>query len=380
MRSLRSAWALVALIALLVAWPLAVQAAARVIAPDGWLFSNGAAPEAQRRVGQWKTALTLPVMQVLSSPYEDRFAETIAVFERPEPIPAELFADEPTAVDLLAQTVSNVVGLQPPTSAGLRYTRTGELVAWGRWTTQDISYDCVLAPSGTNSTLVIMAVRADDIGDYSGTFERVVEGLTEVTEAMPRFSLLGWRFGAVLVWLTLALGLHALMLRFVDHEGDHGAAGSRAAMALGGLLLVGGALTYFGLSGRELAITSAGSSLAAVSMWVVVSGMVVAGLHLVVAKRLDPGVVKSAPSSGVFASSSFSSTYLSSSISRSSMKAEDIAAASGTWTTQSRLGLTDTLEPPSPEEFAASSSSSFPTIPDEPPTEPVEPSEPIEHE
>lgn len=338
---------------LLMLLPLVSLAAVELAVPSEWDVGGAAATEAQRRANAWSQALDLPLEQVAASPFDDRFSETIAVFERPDPVPAAIFEDDDAALALLSELSRPIVGTGKPSEAFMRETLSGHRIAWGRWVRDDINYDCVLAPSGGSSSLVIMAVRANSLEDYRSTFEQATTGLVGVTEAMPSFSLWGWRVGSVLVWVCLALGLHSLMLRYVDHDADHSTAGSRAALLVLPLFIVSGLVVYFGLAGRTLAIEHAGSSLEAISVWVAVSGMCVAGVHYLVASNLDRGVVQSAPASGIYASGVMSSASMV------NMRREDLSALSSA---NLRRARPDDDEPPSPEELAAESQTVLPKL------------------
>jgi hypothetical protein len=293
-----------------VSWPAISRAAARVIAPNGWGESATAAPDAQRRASQWETDLGLQLAQVVSGRAGDRFAETVAVFERPQPIPAAVFDDEAKAFAELASAVVAIVGDDAPGLAEIRTTATGERIVWARWLVDDLSYECALAPSGNTGSLVISVVRARELAIHQPRLETMFEQLEGVTAPMPRFSLLGWRIGSILIWIVLALGLHAAMLQLGDQDDDHRQAGARASAINLVLILVGTGLTAVAASGRELALIHEGSSVAALSVWVAVVGIVVVGLHYTLTSRLDRGVVQSAPASGAYASGVHSSAEL----------------------------------------------------------------------
>jgi hypothetical protein len=296
------------LLALLLAWPLLAEAAARIVSPPRWTESSDAAPEAQRRAGRWKDSLGLRLVQVASASDADRFAETAAVFERSEPVSTEVMASEATAVDELAGVVANVVGSAPPEASGLRVTASGASVAWARWIVDDLAYECVLAPSGETSSVIVIAVPAEERNQHRATVDLIIDNLEGVSEPMPRFSLGAWRFGALLLWAALALALHAAMLRFVDQDHDHATAGRRAALINLVLVGIGSVAAHVFLGTRELAIVGSGSSVAAMTMWIVVAGIVVVGVHFLISSRFDRGVVQSAPSTGAFASGIYSRT------------------------------------------------------------------------
>lgn len=307
----RRSW-LAAMWVSVLAWMLVTasiaEAAARVVAPDRWLESSAAAPDAQRRAGRWKDDLGLRLSQVVSASERGRATETVAVFERSEPVTEALMDDEARAIDELARTVTNVVGADAPEAASLRTTEAGERVIWARWFVDDWAYECVLAPSGEGSTLVIIAVLASDLDAELPTIDGMISQLDGVTAPMPRFSLWPWRIGALLVWIALGLALHAGMLRLVDHDDDHATAGRRAALINLGLVALGSVAAHVVLAGRELAIVAAGSSLAGMTEWIVVAGLVVVGTHFLISTRLDRGVVQSAPLSGAFASGVYSAS------------------------------------------------------------------------
>lgn len=322
----------VPLLALLIAWPLLAQAAARVVSPPSWGESLAAAPEAQRRAGRWKDALGLRLVQVVSAADADRFAETAAVFERSEPVSIDVMASEATAVDELAGAVVNVVGSDPPEESGLRVTASGASVVWGRWVHDDLSYECVLAPSGDSSSIIVIAVPTDERTEHSATVNLIIETLEGVSEPMPRFSLGAWRIGAVLLWLALALALHAAMLRFVDQDHDHATAGRRAALINLVLVGIGSVAAHMTLRPRELAIVASGSSVNAMTAWILVAGIVVVGAHFLISSRYDRGVVQSAPTSGAFASGIYSRTDMIRA-SRSDVLSipPELAELSGSW-------------------------------------------------
>lgn len=313
---------------LLTAWtiatPAVAEAAARVIAPNGWGESAAAAPEAQRRARSWQDALGLRLAQVISAADNDRFAETVAVFERNEPVSEDAFASEAAAIDALAQAVANVVGTEAPERSELRITADGQRIAWARWTIDDLSYECVLAPSGDTATIVIAAVLAARAESQRPIVTEVFEQLEGVSAPMPRFSLLGWRLGSIVMWLALALGLHAAMLLLADREDDHGHAGVRASGINLVLVVAGTAIAAVLLGEREPALIHAGSSVAALAVWIGVAGLVVVGVHFLLASRLDRGQVQSAPSSGAFASGTYvTADVLRSTASRSGMRRSD---------------------------------------------------------
>jgi hypothetical protein len=324
----------VPLLALLLAWPMLAQAAARIVSPPSWGESSAAAPEAQRRASRWKEQLGLRLVQVVSASDSDRFAETAAVFERSEPVPLEVMQSEAMAIDELARAVAILVNSQPPIESGLRSTASGASVAWGRWSVDDLSYECVLAPSGSSSSIIVIAVPADERTEHAEVVNRIIDNLEGVSEPMPRFSLSAWRFGAVLLWSALALALHAAMLRFVDQDDDHATAGRRAALVNLILVVIGSVAAHVTLSTRELAIVHSGSSVSAVTTWIVVAGIVVVGAHFLISSRFDRGVVKSAPSTGAFASGTYSRTDMMRSMSRSGVRprVSDLAETSDVWT------------------------------------------------
>lgn len=323
----------VPLLALLLAWPLLAQAAARIVSPPSWGESRAAAPEAQRRASDWKEQLGLRLVQVVSSSDSDRFAETAAVFERSEPVSLEVMQTEATAIDELARAVVNVVGSEPPEESGLRSTATGASVAWARWIVEDLSYECVLAPSGSSSSIIVIAVPASERTEHAKIVDRIIDSLEGVSEPMPRFSLGAWRFGALLLWSALALALHAAMLRFVDQDHDHATAGRRAALLNLVLVGIGSVAAHVTLTTRELAIVHSGSSVSGMTAWIVVAGIVVVGVHFLISSRFDRGVVQSAPSTGAFASGTYSRSDMMRPRSGSGVlpRVSDLAETSDVW-------------------------------------------------
>lgn len=316
----------------MLAWPLFARAAARAIPPRTWAEAHETAPEAQRRAGRWKDTLGLRLVQVMSSSNDDGFAETAAMFERSEPVSSEIMKTEATAVAELARLVGSVVGSQAPDASGLRTTATGSTVAWGRWIVDELAYECVLAPSGDSSSILVIAVKASEFEQHGEVIDGIIANLEGVSEPMPPFSLLAWRIGAVLLWIALAVALHAAMLRFVDQDEDHATAGRRAALINLGLVVLGTVAGYFVLGPRELAIVHSGSSVTAVAVWIFVAGIVVVGAHFLISSRLDRGVVQSAPTTGAFASGIYSRTDMIR-VSRSGVRPipPELAELSGTW-------------------------------------------------
>ncbi len=315
-------------------WPAIANAAGRVVVPSDWGKSASAAPEAQRRASRWQAALGLRLTQVVSAPQDDRFAETVAVFERSEPVPERAFADEAAAVAALTAAVVNVVGSDAPKRAQLRTTASGQRVAWARWTVDELSYECALAPSGDTATIVIATVLASEAEEHRPMLDELFDGLDGVSAAMPRFSLLGWRVGSILLWLALALGLHAAMVPLGDRDHDHGQAGQRAAAINAALVVIGTGVAVVALRGRELALAHAGSSVAGLAVWIGVAGFIVVALHFLLSSRLDHGQVQSAPSSGAFASGIYSTAdVIRSSVSRSDMRRvpDELEESSSSW-------------------------------------------------
>ncbi|KIG16733.1 hypothetical protein DB30_04206 [Enhygromyxa salina] len=334
--------------ALVIAWPVVARAAARVVAPLGWSESARAAPAAQRRAGEWKDALGLRLEQVLSERDGDLFAETVAVFERPEPVTEQVFSTDAAAIEALASVVAPIVGEQPPEAAQIREISNGERVVWARWSVNELVYECVLAPSGSTATIVIMAALPNDFGFQRERLDEIVASLEGVTAPMPRFSLVSWLVGAVLVWLAMALALHAVMLAFVDQDHDHKQAGTRASLVLLALVAVGTVAAYMTLGDREAAIIHSGGSLNGLTVWILLAGIIVAGGHFLITSRLDRGVVRSAPETGAFASGTYgTSDVLRSSITRTNMRmrTEDLAATSGSWVSGPAGVPADTQQP-----------------------------------
>jgi hypothetical protein len=179
----------------------------------------------------------------------------------------------------------------------------------------------VLAPSDGTASVVVAAVLASEAVNHRSALASVFSGLEGVSAAMPRFSLIAWRLGSIVVWLALALGLHAAMLPFGDREQDHRQAGTRAAGIGLVLVLLGSVVSSLALAGRELALIHAGSSVAGLAVWIGVSGLSVVGLHFLIAARFDRGPVQSAPASGAFASGIYSSAdVIRSSVTRSGVR------------------------------------------------------------
>lgn len=325
---------LVPLLAVLLAWPLIAHAAVRVLAPQTWGEASEAATAAQRRAGRWKDTLGLRLVQVVSSPENDGFAETVAVFERSGPVSVEVMQSEEAAVHELARAVGNVVGSDAPTESGLRQIESGAIVVWARWIVEDVAYECVLAPSGSTSSIVMIAVPAIELSQHRVTIDDIIATLDGVSEPMPKFSLSGWRLGSLFLWLALALALHAGMLRFVDQDDDHATAGRRAALINLALVVVGTGAAYLILGPRELAIVDSGSTVKAMVVWVFVAGLIVVGAHFLISSRLDRGKIQSAPSTGAFASGIYSRTDMIRA-SRSSVRGvipPGVSDSSGAWT------------------------------------------------
>jgi hypothetical protein len=348
MREWRSRWSILAVLLLaawtITSWPTIAHAAARVIAPNNWGESAAAAPEAQRRARSWQDALGLRLAQVISAPANDRFAETVAVFERSDPLSEDAFASEAAAVQALSDAVANVVGSEPPEQSEMRSVASGEQLVWARWTVDDLSYECVLAPSGETATIVIAAVLAAHAEAERPTLTAVFEQLEGVSAPMPSFSLLGWRLGSIIMWLALGLGLHAAMLQLADRDNDHGQAGMRASGINLPLVVIGTLVAAVLLREREPALIHAGSSVAGLAVWIGVAGLVVVGAHFLIASRLDRGQVRSAPSSGAFASGTYmTSDVLRSSASRSGMRraTDERERSAGASQSQSRIVVDD---------------------------------------
>jgi hypothetical protein len=332
----RLAWCLLMLVLLsLVAEP--ARAAVRVVAA-GWLESGDAAPDARRRASRWTEALGgLRMVQVLSTPADDRFAETLAVFERSQPIPDEAFATSEQAVTSLTSMVGELVGTDPPVASELRTLASGERIVWAQWIVDDLAYEFVLAPSGDSASLIVVAVLASQLSTERAELDRIYESLQGVTAPMPEFSLWLWRAGSVGVWLVLAACLHVLMLAFVDRDRDHRQAGMRAAAILVPVMLIGTLLARGPLLERELALTHSGTSLAGMLTWIGLSGLCVVALLVWAAQRADRGLVRSAPATGAFASGTYSTAdMVRSTIQRAAIR--DPAASSGTWTRPRRPG------------------------------------------
>jgi hypothetical protein len=341
--------------------PSHADAAARLQPPDGWGESAAAAPDAQRRASQWQRALGLRLTQVASAPAGDSFVPTIVAFETAEPVTEAVFADPAAAIQLLEATVVDLLGTADPIAAELRETTSGERVVWAHWILDDLSYECVLAPSGDTATLVVAAVLTRDHQRQQATLTRVFAELDGVTAAMPRFSLAGWRLGSIVMWIALALGLHAAMLPLGDREQDHAQAGKRSAAINLVLVIIGTLIAGVALRGRALALHYAGSSVTEMMVWVGVAGLTVVGFQVVLAARFDRGRVQSAPPSGTF-SGVYGSETMRSSISRTTLRRTPEEFSPSASTSGSRLP-TDGTEGAG-DELSASTSRGRITIDD----------------
>lgn len=334
----RLAWCLLMILLVsLLADP--ARAAVRVVATD-WLESGDAAPDARRRASRWTEVLGLRMVQVLSTDADDRFAETIAVFERGEPIPADGFASPEQALASLSGMVRELVGSQPPIASELRTLASGEQIVWAQWIVDDLAYEFVLAPSGESASLIVVAVLASQLATERAELDRIYASLEGVTAPMPAFSLPVWRWGSLALWLALAAGLHLLMLAFVDRDRDHRQAGMRAAGMLLPVILIGTLIARKLLVERELGLVHAGTSVTGLVTWIGLTGLCVAALLVLLAQRADRGVVRSAPASGAFASGTYSTAdMVRSTIQKAAIR--DPAASSGEWARPRRLSLDD---------------------------------------
>ena len=205
-------------------------------------------------------------------------------------------------------------------------------MAWGRWVVDDLVYECVLAPSGDNSSVVLIAVPASELHQQQHLIDDIILNLEGVSEAMPHFSLLAWRLGSLFLWMALALALHAANLRFVDQDDDHATAGRRASLMNLGLVALGSGAAYLVLAPRQLALVHAGSTVMEMTVWIVVAGIFVVGAHFLIASRFERGRVQSAPASGAFASGIYSRTDMIRA-SRSEVRTipRELAESSGSW-------------------------------------------------
>lgn len=335
-RILALAIAVLCLIGIGVAFPSTARAAARIVAPAEWSESSHAGAEAQRRASRWREALGLRLTQVASSPGDDRFAETVAVFEHTEPVPESAFVSGERAIATLHDHVAPLVGDAPPTSSGLREVEGNVAVAWGRWVVDDVVYECVLAPSGETTTIIILAALVGESQQNRAAFDAIIDNLQGVTPAMPAMSINAWRIGSVLAWLALALMLHALMLGLADREGDHRQAGQWAAGLSLVLIAVGTTAAGMVLQSREPAIVHAGSSLVGLVAWIGVAGLCVVGIHLLLALRFDQSI-QSAPSSGTYSAESIRAAISSSAAESGAgprWDEDDLTASSGQWLQQ----------------------------------------------
>jgi hypothetical protein len=306
------------------------HASAKVVAAPGWYESSEATPEARRRAQRWADALGMRMVQVLSTDDDDRYAETIAVFEHAEPVRAERFADEAKALATLATMVEGLVGTQPPEQAGMRETASGHAIAWGQWIVDDVTYECVLAPSGASASLVVASMLTSERASARAELDAVYAELEGATDAVPAFSPTGWRLGGVGLWVVLALALHGVMLRFTDRERDHRQAGLRAAGIVALLVVIGTLVARSLLVQRELALQVANTSVGSMLGWIGVAGLSVVGLHVLLAQRADSGLVQSAPATGAFASGTYSTAdMVRSTIQKAALR--DAAASSGAW-------------------------------------------------
>ncbi len=341
------------LLLLLIALVAAPANAALRVAADQWLENADAAPEARRRATRWAELLGLPMVQVLSTEPDDRFAETIAVYERDEPVHERVFADPERALVALTAMVDDLVEGAAPVASELRTLPSGERIVWAQWIVDDLAYECVLAPSGATTSLIVTAVLASQVGSERAELDRIYAGVAGLTAPMPEFSLTQWRWGSIAIWLGLAVGLHLLMLAFVDRHRDHRQAGMRAALVLLPLVGIGTLASQSMLASRELALTHAGTSVAGLMTWIGVTGLCVVMLHVLFAQSRDRGVVRSAPTSGAFASGTYSTAdMVRSTIQRAALR--DPSASSGAWARPRRLDPDDPNPTPSPYDTSES--------------------------
>lgn len=288
-----------------VAW-----AAPLVEPPSGWAEGSAADPRARTRSETWARAWGAELRQVMSTRSRDDFAETLAVLDVAEPIPAEALADlalgrawlEPRLAAALGPTAvveGDALELRPRPEPGVAV-----LVA--RVRDGDRTARVAVAPTGTRHLALVLLVPAAEEVLHARVFDDAVEGLGDLRRPVAPFRHGLLRAIALASWLLVGSAFaFEWTRRALPHPGAR-VAGRQVAAAL----LVAAALALL-VAGTLLGDLAVELSLAGTSPWgmaveIALGGLAMAGLVLVATELWDRRVrpVASAPEAGTFARAS----------------------------------------------------------------------------
>lgn len=319
-RSLASGWAaiVVACLGLWLVLAPSARAAPAFAPPSGWEQGANASDQARRRVDAWANAWDADVRQVMSTRSEDGFAETLAIFDVPAPIPAQALVDLDAARTWLGPRVTAALGASAvlePDGLELRpRPEPGVKVLRARVRQDDRIAHVAVAPTGTRHLAVVLLLPSAEEVLYAAVLDDVIDQLDGLQRPITPLRRGLLRTVALLSWLLVGSAFGITWARRSLPVPGARVAGRQAAAALGvtALLVLVLAGSLLGDVGVELGL--AGSTpwsfaLELAAGGVVMAAVVLAGTELW-ERRLRP--VASAPESGTYAASTTASRRASS--------------------------------------------------------------------
>ena len=293
------------MLSFLIAAPAVALGAVSVTVPPGWTRDHDIPAAARMRADAWAGATGYTLRQRASPVGADAFAETLAVLEIGQPMSATTGDPEATVKILLHALAPLPRAPRHLERFAVRGLPSGGAVLQGEWTSDGMRFLAGLAPSSATQTLVLMAVKAEEVSLYRPVFASVMEDLEGVAAPVVPFPVKAWRLGMLVGWLVLAVAVYWGVRLWAEPSPDPRATTRRTSIALSVVAVLVGLLSFlfFGLF-FENALHAAQMDAFALATQTALAGLLTAALLAVAGRLLDrDGRVRSAPTASAFAGS-----------------------------------------------------------------------------
>lgn len=280
------------------------DAGVTIATPIGWSARdpNGLARE---RVSTWLVRRTDARAQtVLTTGSTDDFAEALAVIEIDGPY------DEAKTPELELERA--IDKLMPYDTGSVVITSSAErpTIVTAAWTKGTVAYRVALVPTGNKRALVVLAVLDSELPLYARAFDEAMAGLAGAEAPVRPFDHGRWRMIALASWIVPAALLLALVLWRRPFGIQYVWIGRGFALTLFAASLLAAMLVHNRMVPRAGELSMAGISPETLTAETVTYGIATAVvcwiIGAVLSRRDRP--VESAPTSGVFAGRSSSSS------------------------------------------------------------------------
>jgi hypothetical protein len=274
-----------------------------VIAPGAWLELENAGAAAVDRVADMVERLRPLRHAAWASPVADDFAELLVRLDVRGPLPPETFA-EATAGEVLQSAIGDPLGLAGPPADVRLVPVAATYLARGRWAGDGTTVLGAVAPAGGMHVVVLLEVTAGEESLYRGVFDDALDSMTGIRAPVVAFDPEGWRSGAGVAWLVVAVIVFVAVGATADRNGEHGRTGRVTASLMVTLGTVVAVAVYAWLAGAGEALLLGGVSREWVAAETGLIGMALGLVAYLVGQSLERRrvAVQSAPATGAYVS------------------------------------------------------------------------------